>query len=149
MLESSEKYICRLALVEPGGAEIIFRRIFPLFLDLTLKFYASAWKPFEFSFWVHWEAALCTFKFSGSNSRYNSLYLLKNQQDRWIPISWFSVWWICWCLDDPSTDKPTTRQFGPHYPSTQRSVGCDNSPLWHSDSKWIDCLSTQKSNISS
>ncbi len=44
--------------------EIIFRRIFPLFLDLTLKFYASAWKPFKlsFSFWVHREAALCTFK---------------------------------------------------------------------------------------
>ncbi len=36
------------------------------------------------------------------------------------------------CLDDPSTDKPTTRHFDPHYPSTQRSVFCDNVPLRHS-----------------
>jgi hypothetical protein len=36
------------------------------------------------------------------------------------------------CEDNLSTDKPTTRQFDPHYPSTQRTVSCDNSPLWHS-----------------
>ncbi len=37
-----------------------------------------------------------------------------------------------WCLDDPSTDKPTTRQFDPHYPSTQRTVNSDKSPLGQS-----------------
>jgi hypothetical protein len=28
--------------------------------------------------------------------------------------------------------KPTTLQFNPHYPSTQRTVCCDNLLLWHS-----------------
>jgi hypothetical protein len=32
------------------------------------------------------------------------------------------------CLGDPSTDQPTRRQFDPHYPSTQWTVCCDNSP---------------------
>jgi hypothetical protein len=30
------------------------------------------------------------------------------------------------CLDDPSTDKPTTRHFDPNEASTQRTVCCDN-----------------------
>ncbi len=38
-----------------------------------------------------------------------------------------------WCLDDLSTHKPTTPQFDRHYPSTQRTVCCDNLLLWHSD----------------
>ncbi len=32
-----------------------------------------------------------------------------------------------WCLDDPSTHKPTTQQLNPHYPSTQWTVCYDNS----------------------
>ncbi len=36
------------------------------------------------------------------------------------------------CLDDPSSHKLATRQFDPHYPSTQQTICCDNLPLWHS-----------------
>jgi hypothetical protein len=36
------------------------------------------------------------------------------------------------CAMPPSTHQPITRQFDPHYPSTQWTVSCDNSPLWHS-----------------
>ncbi len=33
--------------------------------------------------------------------------------------------------DDPSTHKLTTQHFEPHYTSTQRTIYCDNSSLWH------------------
>jgi hypothetical protein len=39
---------------------------------------------------------------------------------------------LCWCLDDPSTHKLTTRQFDPHLSSSRQTVCCDNLLLWHS-----------------
>jgi hypothetical protein len=51
------------------------------------------------------------------------------------------------CLDDPSTDKPTTRHFDPNEASTQWTVCCDNLLLWHSVSRWTDCLSTPNCDI--
>jgi hypothetical protein len=41
------------------------------------------------------------------------------------------------CLDDTSTHKPTMWKFDPHYPSTRKSICCDNLLLWHSSTYTI------------
>jgi hypothetical protein len=56
------------------------------------------------------------------------------RENKWGKINKYLTenWAYFWCLDDPSTDELTLRQFSPHYPSTLRIVCCDSSPLLHS-----------------
>ncbi len=70
------------------------------------------------------------------------------------------------CLHVTSTHKPTTWHSDPHHTSTQHFVHCDNFLLrhfdhvtfftfrlcdnfllWHSVSKWTDCLASQKVDV--
>jgi hypothetical protein len=51
------------------------------------------------------------------------------------------------CIDEPSTHKPTTWHFDPHYSSTRQTVCCDILLLCHSVSRWTDCPSTRNCDI--